>query len=142
MKIVKITNLITSEYYYQRVEDDDSRRDPDGLFQLLINNGSSKDIFAIDTTIVARNLSPEIAVTKLIEFRIKSSKDELHRTPRKNTVGAPTEIPTDPEPLEPVDSVIENRDKSTLMSLADTAEKTNKKYTKNKKEDDASIEND
>lgn len=83
MKIVKVTNLITSEYYYQRVEDVDSRRDPDGLFKLTIDNGSSKDMLAIDTTIVARNLSPELAVTKLIEFRIKASKDELHRTPRK-----------------------------------------------------------
>lgn len=83
MKIVKITNLLTGEFYYDRVDDSESKRDPANFFVNKLRDNGNSNITGLDVEIVKRNLSPELATSELIRIRIKESGNEKHRTPFK-----------------------------------------------------------
>jgi hypothetical protein len=67
MKVIKVKNYITNQFYFASVDDDDSRLDPLGLFSESFQIKSyNHSMISVDYSVIKGNLTKEQAATETI----------------------------------------------------------------------------
>jgi len=125
MRVIKVKNLTTSQYYFAKVEDSNGKRDPLNIFNdLLVDQGAAK-MSNIDVEVVRKGLSREEATATIIGLRIKNKTDRNYIDTTKST-SKKAVVKKVAKKVKPVKVIEEQTEKTTSRPKRSDKTKTKK----------------